>query len=147
MSETVVYFTMDTENGCPRMPIKMHPGDAGFDLYVSRPVSIPPGEAVDVHTDVRVSMPRGMYGRITGRSSTMRKYGLLVNEGIIDSGYTGELFVYIRNLGKKTVHVKSGVRLAQILFQYVPDVRLVYTTRESKFERERGTNGFGSTGE
>lgn len=129
-----------------KVPYKKYGGDAGWDLFVSRPCDIPPGETVDVHTDIKISMPPYMYGRITGRSSSLRKYGLLVNEGIIDNGYTGELFVCIHNLTHETFHVEKGMRLAQILFHNIEDVRWSEVPELYTCVGRRGENGFGSTG-
>ena len=106
-----------------KKPYKKYLGDAGWDLYVSRPCDIQPGETVDVHTDLQIDMPSKTYARITGRSSTLRKHGLLVYEGIIDNGYTGEMFVCVHNMGKEVFHVEPGMRLAQIIFGTVDDIR------------------------
>lgn len=129
-----------------KAPYKKYIGDAGWDLYVSRPVDIPAGETVDVHTDVRINMPPYLYGRITGRSSSLRNHGLLINEGIIDNGYTGELFVCVHNVGNKTFHVEKGMRLAQILFHTIEDVRWAEVDKIKAASGKRGDNGFGSTG-
>lgn len=129
-----------------KAPYKKYMGDAGWDLYVSRPIDIPAGKTVDVHTDVRISMPPYLYGRITGRSSSLRIHGLLINEGIIDNGYTGELFVCVHNVSGKTFHVEKGMRLAQILFHTIEDVRWSEVKEIKAGSGKRGENGFGSTG-
>ena len=128
-----------------KKPFKRYSGDAGWDLYVSRECTVQPGETVDVHTDIYIDMPLRLYGRITGRSSSLRKHSLLVNEGIIDNGYSGELFICVHNLGDKPFHVKPGMRLAQILFHVIEDVRWSEVEGISS-SKERGSNGFGSTG-
>lgn len=128
-------------------PYKKHMGDAGWDLFVSRACDIPPGETVDVHTDIKMDMPPYLYARITGRSSTLRKHKLLVNEAIIDNGYTGELFVCVHNMSDKTFHVKQGMRLAQILFHNIEDVRWSEVAEVRPKPGRRGDEGFGSTGE
>lgn len=130
-----------------KAPYKKHFGDAGWDLFVSRECVIPPGATVDVHTDIKMDMPPYLYARIVGRSSTLRKHQLMVNEGIIDNGYTGELFVCIHNLGKKPFHVKKGMRLAQVLFHTIEDVRWSEVSVIVPTPGGRGDNGFGSTGE
>lgn len=129
-----------------RKPSKKYSGDAGWDLYVSRPCDIAPGETVDVHTDIRISMPPKTYARITGRSSTLRKHDLLVYEGIIDNGYTGEMFVCVHNLGKTTFHVESGMRLAQMIFGTIEDIRWCQVDEIKTAPGKRGNAGFGSTG-
>ena len=130
-----------------KVPFKKHMGDAGWDLYVSRPCDIGPGETTDVHTDIRIDMPPYLYARITGRSSSLRKHGLLVNEGIIDNGYTGELFICVHNMGDKVFHVKKGMRLAQVLFHTIEDVRWSQVDVIQSAPGKRGEAGFGSTGE
>lgn len=129
-----------------RKPYKKYPGDAGWDLYVSRPCDIAPGETVDVHTDIRINMPPKTYVRIIGRSSTLRKHKLLVNEAIIDNGYTGEMFVCVHNLGEEVFHVEPGMRLAQMIFGTIDDIRWSEVSEIKPDPRKRGNAGFGSTG-
>lgn len=130
-----------------KAPFKKHIGDAGWDLYTSRECVIPAGETMDVHTDIRVDMPPYLYARITGRSSTLRTHKLLVNEAIIDNGYTGELFVCIHNMADKPFRVKKGMRLAQLLFYTIEDVRWSEVKEITPTPGKRGNDGFGSTGE
>lgn len=130
-----------------KIPYKKHIGDAGWDLYISEDCDIPPGGTVDVHTNIKIDMPPYLYGRITGRSSTLRKHKLLVNEAIIDNGYTGELFICVHNMGKSTFHVKKGMRLAQIIFHTIEDVRWSQVDEIKPVAGKRGNDGFGSTGE
>lgn len=129
-----------------RRPVKKHSGDAGWDLYTSRPATIGPGQTVDVHTDVSINMPPFLYARITGRSSSLRKLGLLINEGIIDNGYTGELFVCVHNMGDSEVVIEPGTRLAQVLFHVIEDVRWSEVDEIGPSSDGRGSDGFGSTG-
>lgn len=129
-----------------KAPYKKYLGDAGWDLYTSREADIPAGATVDIHTDVRINMPPYLYARITGRSSSLRNHGLLVNEGIIDNGYTGELFVCVHNISGKPFHVDKGMRLAQILFHPIEDVRWSEVKEIKAGSGKRGENGFGSTG-
>ena len=129
-----------------KAPFKKHIGDAGWDLYVSRDCDIKAGETVDVHTDIKIDMPPYLYARITGRSSSLRKHGLLINEGIIDNGYTGELFICVHNIGSETFHVEKGMRLAQVLFHVIEDVRWAQVDEIKPTAGKRGNDGFGSTG-
>ena len=130
-----------------KAPFKKHHGEAGWDLYISRDCDIPAGATVDVHTDIKIDMPPYLYGRITGRSSTLRKHRLLVNEAIIDNGYTGELFICVHNMSNEMFHVKRGMRLAQIIFHTIEDVRWSQVDEILPAAGKRGNEGFGSTGE
>lgn len=141
----IKYVDFSLEDGA-QVPFKKHFGDAGWDLFVNESCDIAPGETRDVHTGVRIEMPPYLYARITGRSSTLRKHHLLVNEGIIDNGYTGEMFVCVHNVGNEMFHVEQGMRLAQILFHTIEDVRWSQVDSIKPADGKRGNNGFGSTG-
>ncbi len=140
-----VDFRLGSKDAIP--PRKKYSGDAGWDLAVSRPQVVKPGETVDVHTDIYIGMPPNIYARITGRSSTMRKHNLLVNEGIIDNGYTGEMFISIYNMGAEPFRVEKGMRLAQLIFSPILDIRMAEVDKIEETPGQRNDKGFGSTGE
>ena len=141
----VRYVNYVLDDGAKR-PYKKHSGDAGWDLFVSKPCIINPGETKDIHTGIRIEMPPFLYARITGRSSSFRNYNLLINEGVIDNGYTGEILICIHNLGTELFHVERGMRLAQILFHVIEDVRWSEVDKIKTTSGKRGNAGFGSTG-
>ena len=130
-------------------PTRAHYNDAGFDLYVSEDTWLNPGQFVDIPTNVRVNLPVDMWGMLTGRSSTLRKRGLLVNQGVIDTGYTGELYAGAFNLSGKPVLVRQGERISQLIL--VPNATMgvrMLAVAASFFDEAggRGENGFGSSG-
>lgn len=131
-----------------QVPRKAYPlEDAGFDLRLVESVLVPPGEGVDVKTGLAVAIPTGWYGRIVGRSSALRKRGLLVVEGTIDSGYRGELFSYVFNLGldsKEFIHLEAGESIAQLIVLPVPSID--WQVVDDLVPSARGEGGFGSTG-
>lgn len=129
-----------------KAPYKKYTGDAGWDLFASRTCVVGAGETADVHTDVRINMPPYLYARITGRSSSLRNHNLLVNEGIIDNGYTGEMFICVHNVGDKPFTIEKGMRIAQVLFHPIEDVRWSEVDEIKPTPGKRGDNGFGSTG-
>lgn len=143
----VRYVEFELMSDKAKIPFKQHLGDAGWDLYCSEEVDIPPHATVDIHTDIKIDMPPYLFARITGRSSTLRKHKLIVNEGIIDNGYTGEMFICVHNMSDEVFHVKQGMRLAQILFHVIEDVRWTQIPEIKPSPGKRGNNGFGSTGQ
>lgn len=145
MASNVKYVDFVLDEGAQR-PIKKHTGDAGWDLFTSEECVINPGETKDVHTGVKMRMPPFLFARITGRSSSLRKYSLLINEGIIDNGYTGELFVCAHNLGDKPITIEKGMRVAQVLFHTIEDIRWCEVEELKPSVDKRGDAGFGSTG-
>jgi dUTP pyrophosphatase len=142
-SATIGFKLLTTE---AHLPSRAYPDDAGFDLFVSEPTVIPPGEFVDVPVGVSVALPEGYFGRVTGRSSTLRNRGLLVNEGIIDTGYTGPLFAGCQNMTGEPVNVGVGERLAQLIIHVNATARFVATIVDEMPETRRGQAGFGSSG-
>jgi dUTP pyrophosphatase len=129
-----------------RLPTHAHDGDAGFDLYASETMTLFDGGFTDVPMGCSVELPRGYWGMLTGRSSTMRRRGLLVTQGIIDNGYRGPLFAGVKNLSGHPQTVARGERIAQLIPVPLPGVTLTPVAVSDLSESARGTNGFGSTG-
>lgn len=128
-----------------QMPLQERTGDAGMDLYVSQAVTIGVGEFVDVESGLRLQLPAGYWARITGRSSTLRQRGLLVNEAVIDGGYIGPIYAGVFNLGQRPVDVAVGERLAQLILH--PIVRARTEAAHVLISTDgRGVAGFGSSG-
>lgn len=124
------------------MPFKRYVGDAGWDIFCLERTVVPPLSFMDIPTGIRIDIPDGLWVRITGRSSTVRDLGLQVQEGIIDNGYTGPLFVGVWNLTNNPVTVDRGTRIAQIIFTRLQPVTW---ERGDLRAKDRGEKGFGST--
>jgi len=142
MSELL--WTALTETG--QGPAKFYNDDAGFDLFVDTDTTIAPQAFADVPLGVAVKLPEGTWGWLTGRSSTLKKYGLMVMEGVIDCGYTGPLFAGVWNLTAEPVLVTRGVRLVQYVL--MPNLSLGVSIQQVDQlpKTERGASGFGSSG-
>lgn len=130
------------------LPTKGYTDDAGFDLYAAVDAVIPARGQAMVSCGVAVDIPEGMWAQITGRSSTLKKHNLLVapTVGVIDEGYTGELFAPVVSISDEDVLVSKGDRIAQLILHHAPgqNFRPVWGRVRNK---ERGSNGFGSTGQ
>jgi dUTP pyrophosphatase len=113
-------FTLDSPNA--RNPTQAYRGDVGWDLYVLEDTLVLLGTSRDVRTGISVAIPDGYYGRIVGRSSAFRKKNVLVLEGILEAGSS----------------------VAQLIIQRVEWV--FWTLADELPESERGTRGFGSSG-
>lgn len=134
------------------LPTRTHEGDAGWDLYSSHDLLIHPGTFTDVPTGVYAALPARTWARITGRSSTLRRWGLLASEGVIDSGYRGELYSGVWNLTGAAIHVPAGTRLTQLILHHnLAPQFTIEQVDEAAFHRlpgdGRGSAGFGSTGQ
>jgi dUTP pyrophosphatase len=125
-------------------PHRHHPGDAGFDLTISRYVQIFPNQIVHLSTNIAVEIPKGSFGMVLPRSSTLTKKGLCIDPGIVDSGYRGEVQVIARNITDRSVHVDEGERVAQLLILPTPPGDFAKVESLGHGDRDKG--GFGSTG-
>lgn len=125
-------------------PVRGYAGDAGYDLTIEKDCRIHVGAFYDVPLGISVEMPPGVWGMLTGRSSTIRRRRLLVTQGIIDNGYRGPLYAGVQNLGDAVVDLERGERIAQlILFPLIlPEPLQVNRLSYS----DRGEAGFGSSG-
>ncbi len=130
------------------LPANAYGDDAGWDLHVLEDTFIGHGQGKDVHTGISVCIPPGWYGRIIGRSSAFRKKGVMVIEGVIDAGYTGELFSYVYcplvSIPSKGVTLLAGESVAQLIVSPVPKVK--WEEVNELPETGRGAKGFGSSG-
>lgn len=140
-----VYYCTPGDKGKPKKPTKGYPGDAGWDLYCSRTQPVKPRSPVEIHTDLRIQLPDGYFGRIVGRSSTLRDKGLIVQEAIIDNGWRGEMFIQVWNPSNQQLFVQQGDRIAQLLLHRIVNVEWVFSAQLA--DSLRGQRGFGSTGQ
>ena len=129
------------------LPSYAYEGDAGLDLRANADVDIPPHGRVLVPTGLAIAIPDGYAGFVLPRSGMALKRGLSVanTPGLIDAHYRGELKVIAINLDPdQPIHIERGERIAQLVIQAVPAVRLVEVDQLD--ETDRGTGGFGSSG-
>ena len=128
------------------LPMQANPGDAGMDLYSVETTMIPSGETKLIRTGLQIELPKGTEAQIRPRSGLALKHSVTVlnSPGTIDEGYRGEIGVIIINHGKETFIVEKSMRIAQMVIQTVPVVRLTEVNELS--QSERGTSGFGSSG-
>lgn len=132
--------------GSGKMPTRTFADDAGFDLYASKSVWIEPQSFTDIEHGVAIELPPGFWAQIVGRSSTLRKRGLLVNPGVLDTGYRGPLFSGVWNLAGKPVRVEQGERVAQLVIMANTTASTTLVRAENLSASERGKRGFGSSG-
>ncbi|XP_044836871.1 deoxyuridine 5'-triphosphate nucleotidohydrolase, mitochondrial isoform X1 [Mauremys mutica] len=118
---------------------------AGYDLYSAYDYVIPAMEKAIVKTDIQISLPSGCYGRVAPRSGLAAKHFIDVGAGVIDEDYRGNVGVVLFNFGKEDFEVKKGDRIAQLICEriFYPELEEVQVLDDT----ERGTGGFGSTGQ
>ena len=125
------------------MPTRAYPTDAGLDLYAKEEAVIFPDTVKTVETGVHVEIPSGYVGLLTSKSGLMSKKGV-TSRGTIDSGYTGAIRVTLINHGDRTLKIKAGDKISQLVILPIitPEIEVV----DSLGKTARGSKGFGSTG-
>ena len=129
------------------LPTYAYEGDAGVDLYSSIDVTITPVARAVIPTGIAIALPNGYAGFVQPRSGLALRSGLsIVNTpGLIDSQYRGEIKVIAINTDTSSpIEIHRGDRIAQLVIQEVPVVRLVEV--DELDETQRGARGFGSSG-
>lgn len=129
------------------IPTKPFKNDAGYDLYVSRSTLIKAGEITNVPTGVACKNKIPAWILLTGRSSTLVRHGLIVDDGIIDGDYTGELFIKVYNPSNEDFHVYPTMRIGQIIVMPHTSIKFSFTDSLTTKKGERGNRGFGHSGE
>ena len=121
---------------------------AGADLYacLDEAVTIPPQEAVLIHTGLAMEIPEGYAGLIYARSGLATKKGLAPSNkvGVVDPDYRGEIMVSLFNHSKEERSVEHGERIAQLVI--APFLTASWNVVDELEETVRGAGGFGSTG-
>lgn len=126
------------------MPEKAHESDAGFDLMTPCEFTINGRDSAIVKTKVHMMIPDGYVGFLKSKSGLNVKQNIL-SEGVIDAGYNGEIVAKLYNNGDVPVCIRKGSKITQIVIIPIPSVELVQS--DVLEDSERGSNGFGSSGE
>ncbi len=123
-------------------------GSAGADVHALLEciVSLEPGQRTLIPTGLYFEIPEGYELQVRPRSGLALRQGITVlnTPGTIDSDYRGELQIVLINHGEKSVEVRPGDRIAQIVL--APVLRMRFREVESLSVSERGEQGFGHTG-
>lgn len=144
MSKMVLEWSPETLAEGFEAPKRHYEGDGGWDLTVSRNVSVSPKSYAQIPTNIRIALPEGIGGLILGRSSTFHRLNLVTHPSVIDNGFRGVLFAMVYNPTDTLVYIRKGDRVVQLVpFRLINmDVVRVKILRDG----ERGEKGFGSTG-
>ena len=120
-------------------------GAAGFDLKSRVGLWLHPRKTVIVPTGLHVELPDGYELQIRARSGFSVKHDVIVKNGVgtIDADYRGEIGVILYNMGKRSVYINKGDRIAQGVLCKVTRAKF---KQETLAESQRGASGYGSTG-
>lgn len=140
-------------------PVRANPSDAGLDLrwtpteQAEEALAIGPGESVLIPTGCTFGIPHGYMMEIKNKSGVAYKRRLLVGACVVDSGYEGEVFVNLHNIGNETQYLEPGDKVAQAVVVPVVHARFVASESPDIYDwcqitiSNRGDGALGSTGQ
>lgn len=130
-------------------PSYNYPSDSGFDLYSVEEITLEPFGRASVPTGLKFSFNEGYEIQVRTKSGLALNQGLLVanSPGTVDQGYTGEIKVIVFNANPTKFTITKGMKVAQAVLCPVKNGKFVELLAVDKIgDKDRGENGFGSTG-
>ena len=138
-----------------KTPVRANPSDAGLDIFYSGEQDVVLGclQNFAFPTGLAFEIPHGYMLQVCNRGSMGAKKCLIVGAHIIDSGYSGEVFIDLHNVGLNTQIIKPGTKIAQLIL--IPVIHFIPTEVETDVElydcpmtiSSRGDGALGSTGQ
>ncbi len=151
---TAAMQTIDVKILDPRlgqlMPQYATAGAAGLDLRacLEAPLKLEPGATHLVKSGIAIHLSDpGLAAVVLPRSGLGAKHGIVLGNlvGLIDSDYQGEIMISVWNRGQSAFTIEPLERIAQMVI--VPVVQVKMNVVEAFESSERGSSGFGSTGQ
>ena len=147
---TKVQIKILDQKMCEQLPHYATQGSAGLDLRacLEHTITLLPGQCELIPTGLalHIADPQ-LCAMILPRSGLGHKHGIVLGNlvGLIDSDYQGQLFISVWNRGQTSFELQPFERIAQLII--VPVVQVGFELVEEFTSSERGSGGFGSTGQ
>ena len=129
-----------------------NPGDSGIDLFSPETITVKPGETVKINLQIKCEALHDTIENtnvsyyLYPRSSIIKTPLRLANSvGIIDAGYRGNIIACVDNIKNEPYTITQGDRLFQICAGNLEPI--VFKLVEELSNTQRGSGGFGSTGQ
>ena len=137
-------------------PSRANPSDAGLDVHYSpegphSKIHMAPNTSRIIPTGLKFAIPHGYMLEVKNRSSVASKRQLLVGACVVDSGYEGEVFVNLHNVGVESQVIVPGDKIAQLVMIPVCSFRAIEISESTLYSEpitisDRGEGALGSTG-
>ena len=136
------------------LPKYQNKGDACFDFHAlieneAGYVILDPNSQVAIPTGLSAVIPEGYEIQVRPRSGMAFKHKITITNspGTIDEHYRNFILVLLFNLGKESIIINNGDRIAQgkLSKVYEPEIIEIDDFSEEEKNNDRG-GGFGSTG-
>ena len=127
----------------------------GLDVFFSpaepSSVVLNPGDSKVLSTGLKFGVPHGYMLEVKNRSSVAAKRSLIVGACVVDSGYDGEVFINLHNVGNTLQVLSTGDKIAQLVMTPVVHFRPQLASEDVLYAdpitiSDRGNGALGSTG-
>ena len=140
-----------------KTPSRSNPSDAGLDIFahlgkIGDHKSVLPSSSILIPTGLKFGVPHGYMLQVMNRSSIAAKRGLVVGAHVVDSGYNGEVFINLHNVGSRSQDIYHGDKIAQLVMIPVVPFRAMENLDNDLYDdkisiSKRGDGALGSTDE
>jgi len=146
VSQNIVPVKIERLDPHAIIPTYAHADDACCDVYIIEDYTLRKNQRLLLRTGIAIEIPTGYEVQLRPRSGLAWKHGLtLVNApGTIDAQYRNEVKLLVINLGKSSIGLRRGDRVAQMCIK--PVYTMDFTEVGKLSDSDRGLGGWGSTG-
>jgi dUTP pyrophosphatase len=128
-----------------KIPSYAHEGDACFDLYANKSITIQPNKVVKVPLGIATEIPEGYRVDIVPRSGlSLEGIAIANSPGVVDSNFRGEWNVLMYSLFGDIKYIEKGERIAQGKLEKCNTESFEVVDKLSV--TDRGIGGYGSSG-
>ena len=135
-----------------KLPERGTVGSAGIDFFIPKDfpeVVLEPQRSILIPSGIKVNIPKGMAMIAFNKSGIATKHKCLVGACVVDEDYQGEVHIHLINSGDRPVILSPDMKIIQFVVLAIDNCILEEVELNNLYleESERGTGGFGSTGE
>ena len=135
-----------------KLPVRAHQTDAGMDLFFcpedGKGKTIFSQHTQLLQTGLKFEVPEGYMLEVKNKSGIASKRQLIVGACVVDSGYDGEVFVNLHNIGFDSQIIDPGQKIAQAVLIPVNCCEIEEVVEDDLNKGStRGDGALGSTGD
>ena len=141
---TIKYFL---DNEFAKVPFQASEDAAGYDLFAAEAKTLLPNSCNSIELELKMAIPKDYYGKVLPRSGLLKDHFVTCDARVTDVDYRGKVSVILINHhGDKAYTVRTGDRIAQVVFMKKIDVKFERVSESALLGKtKRGIGGFGST--
>ena len=97
-------------------PVQASEDAAGYDLYAAEARTLFLHSRTSINLELKMAIPKGYYGKVFPRSGLLRDHFITCDAGVTDADFRGTVAVLLLNHGNKHCTIRTGDRIARIVF-------------------------------